>query len=175
MLPDPVPEEAYQDLEPQLEDKEGDRDEGAKASAGDADEQSPKGEDDEASSEEEEKEEELGSELEALMRENSDFSSSSSSDEKQAAIPSTKKRGKAKRKKGRSSYDRPVSTLAVLVVACWIMRVPAMYRDFTWSVFFVNISKILNCTEGWNDYWCEWDGNFKKGLSRVTSCPTWIR
>lgn len=137
MLPDPVPEEAYQDLEPQVEDKEGDREEGAKASAEDADEQSLKGEDKEASSfEEEEKEEEVGTELEALMRENSDFSSSSSSDEKRAAIPSTKKRGKAKRKQGRSSYDRPVSTLAVLVVACWMIKVPAMYRDFTWSVFF---------------------------------------
>jgi len=137
MLPDPVPEEANQDLEPQMEDKEGDREEGAKGSAEDADEQSPKGEDDEASSSEEEKEEELGSELEALMRENSDFSSSSSSDKKQSTIPSTKKRGKAKRKKGRSSYDRPVCTLAVLVVACWMIRVPAMYRDFIWSVFLL--------------------------------------
>jgi RNA polymerase I-specific transcription initiation factor RRN7 len=142
MLPDPVPEEAYQDLELQVEDKEGDR--GAEGSAEDADEQSPKGEDDEASSsEEEEKEEGLGSELEALMRENSDFSSSSSSDEKQAATPSTKKRGKAKRKKGRLSYDRPVCTLAVLVVACWMIRVPAMYRDFIWSVLSYTIFCIV--------------------------------
>jgi RNA polymerase I-specific transcription initiation factor RRN7 len=71
-------------------------------------------------------------ELEALMRENSELSSSSSEDEKASPIGNPRKKGK---KKGHSSVESPVSTIAVLVVACWMLRIPVMLRDFTRCVF----------------------------------------
>ncbi|KIM46103.1 hypothetical protein M413DRAFT_16851 [Hebeloma cylindrosporum] len=74
----------------------------------------------------EDEEEEEDSELEALMRENSDLSSSSDEDEMQG-IPLPKKTGK---RKGRSVEESPVSTIAVLVLGCWTLRIPVMYRDF---------------------------------------------
>lgn len=83
-----------------------------------------------------ETESEDDSDLEALMRENSDYSSSSSSQNEGDSISetgeSTKgKAGKLKqRSRNRSTYETPVNTIAVLVVASWLMRVPVMYRDF---------------------------------------------
>ncbi|KAF9485275.1 hypothetical protein BDN70DRAFT_847983 [Pholiota conissans] len=67
-------------------------------------------------------------ELEALMRENSELSSSSSEGEKISPIGNARKKGK---KKGHPAIESPVSTIAVLVVACWTLRIPVMLRDFT--------------------------------------------
>ena len=39
-----------------------------------------------------------------------------------------------KRRKTFGQYDGPASTLSVLVVACWTLRLPVMYVDFIRSV-----------------------------------------
>ena len=81
---------------------------------------------------EEEDEEEEDSELEALMRENSDLSSSSDEGESRGkSLPN--KKGK---RKGRSVEESPMSTIAVLVLGCWTLRIPVMYRDFARHVLF---------------------------------------
>ena len=64
-------------------------------------------------------------ELEALMRENSDISDSSD-DENDNLVPANDKKSKS-----RSAYESPVGTIAVLVVGCWTLRIPVMYRDFS--------------------------------------------
>ncbi|KAL1694517.1 hypothetical protein GGG16DRAFT_47033 [Schizophyllum commune] len=74
-------------------------------------------------------------ELAAMLRENS-IASSSSEDEDEgeggagsADNPNAqprKHRGPGSRRK----YEAPPSTVAVLALACWILRVPAMYLDF---------------------------------------------
>ena len=66
------------------------------------------------------------SELEALLREDSEISSSASSDGEHPL--SVHKKGK---RKGHSTDESPISTIAVLVVACWTLRIPVMLRDFT--------------------------------------------
>lgn len=68
------------------------------------------------------------SELEALLREDSEISSSSSEGEQH--LPASKVRKKGKRK-GHSTDESPVSTIGVLVVACWTLRIPIMLRDLT--------------------------------------------
>ncbi|KAJ6539432.1 hypothetical protein B0H19DRAFT_1179057 [Mycena capillaripes] len=37
----------------------------------------------------------------------------------------------AKSRKGLHKYEQPVNTLAVIVLACWTLRVPILYRDLT--------------------------------------------
>ncbi|KAG0692073.1 hypothetical protein DFH29DRAFT_1085014 [Suillus ampliporus] len=63
-------------------------------------------------------------ELVELLRENSEFSSSDEekghASQKQGVQPSYRFIG---------TYDRPVNCIAVLVVACWAMRLPLMYKD----------------------------------------------
>lgn len=65
-------------------------------------------------------------ELDALMQENSDISDSS--DEEDDVPAGDKKPDKSKI---RSAYESPAGTIAVLVVACWTLRIPVMYRDFS--------------------------------------------
>lgn len=131
MLPETVPDEAYQEQEGQETVEKGkekvrDSDESGVR----ADNEGPKG----IYDYDDEEESEADSELEALLRENSDFSSSDSEhDEGEAKkVPETvKKWVKDKRRHARLSYETPVNTIAVLVVACWMLRIPVMYRDFT--------------------------------------------
>ncbi|KAJ7590937.1 hypothetical protein C8J56DRAFT_1163014 [Mycena floridula] len=69
--------------------------------------------------------------LAQLLKENSDISSSSSSEDEQdgnATVPSIPIERK---KRGTHRYERPASMIAVLTLACWSLRIPAMYRDFT--------------------------------------------
>ena len=67
-------------------------------------------------------------ELDALMQENSDISDSSE-EEGNNSIPTSDK--KPRNSKGRYAYESPASTVAVLVVGCWTLRIPVMYRDFS--------------------------------------------
>ncbi|KAH9482730.1 hypothetical protein JR316_0004830 [Psilocybe cubensis] len=81
----------------------------------------------------EDEEEEEDAELELLMQENSDLSSSSEDELGESKI-SGPESGQPKMeggRKGRFRYESPLSTIAVLVVTCWMMRIPVMYRDFT--------------------------------------------
>lgn len=69
-------------------------------------------------------------EMAALMR---DASESSSSEEDDSATrplqteSSTKHKGKHR---NYGKYDAPANTIAVLVLACWTMRLPMIYQDF---------------------------------------------
>ncbi|KAH9943461.1 uncharacterized protein BXZ73DRAFT_40601 [Epithele typhae] len=67
--------------------------------------------------------------LEALMRENSE--SSSTDEEESAEERAQRKDSESMRRKARQfvQSDAPVSTLSILVVACWTLRIPVMYND----------------------------------------------
>jgi RNA polymerase I-specific transcription initiation factor RRN7 len=67
-------------------------------------------------------------ELDALMQENSDISDSSDEEDDNLVPAGDKKPGKSKIS---SAYESLVNTIAVLVVGCWTLRIPVMYRDFS--------------------------------------------
>ena len=79
----------------------------------------------------EDQDEDEDPELEALMRENSDVSELSDDNEEgeKLLVPNTAK--KKKLNNGKSPYESLASTIAVLMLACWTMRIPVMYQDFT--------------------------------------------
>lgn len=66
-------------------------------------------------------------ELAELLRENSELSSS---DEDKGKDHDSQKQGVQSSYRFVGTYDRPVNCIVVLVVACWTMRLPVMYRDF---------------------------------------------
>ena len=76
-------------------------------------------------------------ELDRLMRENSE---SPSSDDEERDDDAVKDRTAVPVKKRRRAfgieYDVPASTVAVLVLACWTLRLPVVYMDF---VRFVSV------------------------------------
>ena len=155
LLPDPPPAEPYLHAQENVGTDRGDAEDAGEqppsslpsegfSSRLDSDQEAGSG--DESGRNEEEgkqslnndEEEEEDSELEALMRENSDLSSSSDEDETQGE-PLPKKQGK---RKGKSVEESPVSTIAVLVLGCWTLRIPVMYRDFSRHVLF---GGLINC------------------------------
>ncbi|KAG5639283.1 hypothetical protein H0H81_004944 [Sphagnurus paluster] len=66
-------------------------------------------------------------EMAALLRANSDLDESSGEEGEKKERPT----GKGKGTKGRRVYESPASTISVLLVACWMMRIPVLCRDFT--------------------------------------------
>ena len=66
-------------------------------------------------------------EIDQLLRENSD-SSDSSSDEESSNIPGNV--SVERKRKGMSPEEGAASTIAVLAVTCWLLRIPVMYQDF---------------------------------------------
>ncbi|KAE9389637.1 hypothetical protein BT96DRAFT_866263, partial [Gymnopus androsaceus JB14] len=81
------------------------------------------------------KEEEEDPELAELMRENSE---SEDDDDEEDELDDSGKNSKgaqeSRRKRGHSAYEGPANNLAVLMVACWMLRIPVMYRDLTQQV-----------------------------------------
>jgi RNA polymerase I-specific transcription initiation factor RRN7 len=71
--------------------------------------------------------EEEDPELVELLRENSELSSSDDDKEK-GHTP--QKQAVQSNYRFVDAYDRPVNSIVVLVVACWTMRLPVMYKDF---------------------------------------------
>lgn len=71
--------------------------------------------------------EEEDPELVELLRENSELSSSDDDKEKGHA---PQKQAVQSNYRFVDAYDRPVNSIVVLVVACWTMRLPVMYKDF---------------------------------------------
>jgi len=140
LLPDPPPAEPYLHAQENVGAERGDpQEEGEQTPSSeglplrlDSDQEAGSGDESDRNEDgENNDEEEEDSELEALMRENSDLSSSSDEDETQGkALP---KKG---RRKGRWIEESPVSTVGVLVLGCWTLRIPVMYRDFTRHVLF---------------------------------------
>lgn len=79
-----------------------------------------------------EEEEEIDPEMEKLLRENSAVASSDEEegeDRAPVAVPVAEGK-KRRRRQVHGDYDVPVANLAVLMVACWTLRIPVMYMDF---------------------------------------------
>jgi RNA polymerase I-specific transcription initiation factor RRN7 len=93
-------------------------------------------------------------ELAALLQMNSDISSPSDSEDetegefKRQEQGEGKTKTKGRRHKGRYAYEMPASTIAVLIVACWTLRIPVMCRDFArWDRFFLDYHGVLTSLE----------------------------
>ncbi|KAG6890550.1 hypothetical protein C0992_000810 [Termitomyces sp. T32_za158] len=91
-------------------------------------------EEDESHSEEEEglEEKSRDEELEALLRANSDLEDSSDDYGENAEQPLKHERKTKGRR--RQISQSPASNIAVLIVGCWTLRVPALCRDFSRQV-----------------------------------------
>lgn len=75
--------------------------------------------------------EEEDPEMAKLLRENSEASSSDDAGTQETPnVEPPAKRRKRQRTQIHSGYDSPAGNLAVLMVACWSLRVPMMYKDF---------------------------------------------
>jgi RNA polymerase I-specific transcription initiation factor RRN7 len=86
-------------------------------------------------------------ELAALLREASE-SSSSSSEEQRDSLPDhdgSSKTTKMRRQKNR--YELPISTLAVVVLACWTMRLPIIYMDIIRYAILVSMYPIVEMND----------------------------
>ncbi|KAJ7276485.1 hypothetical protein B0H12DRAFT_1215015 [Mycena haematopus] len=79
------------------------------------------------------KQEETDHELDELLAENSASESSSSDSEDKIDGDKTNLMppGKRKAKGGLSRFEQPANTIAVIVLACWTLRIPILYRDLT--------------------------------------------
>ncbi|OAX44565.1 hypothetical protein K503DRAFT_678715 [Rhizopogon vinicolor AM-OR11-026] len=127
LLPRPPPAEPYHHLREQrgIDSKAGDTKlslENAEESKSDDDVDVNERQSSSSSSEEED------TELVELLRENSEFSSSD--EDKDHDSRYTTKQGLQQSYRFIDTYDRPVNCIAVLIVACWAMRLPVMYKDF---------------------------------------------
>ena len=84
-----------------------------------------------SSSSSSEEEDEEDPELEKLLRENSATPSSSSSEDEDGAQPRPRLHDKQRNHKTTfRPYDSPAGNIAVLMLACWTLRLPVMYMDF---------------------------------------------
>lgn len=100
---------------------------------------SSSGEDEDADEDERKLPSEHDPELEELLRANSEVSSSSSSSDEEddrAKQPIPKK--KPSRNKARYKREGPASTLVVLALGCWILRIPVLYRDLRRCVAYIS-------------------------------------
>lgn len=120
-----------------------------------------------------------------LMEENSDLSDSDSdsgdnseegrdSSERQDA-DKEKPKGRRKKKDGAKErtrpskdwnriYESPPSTIAIMIVACWILRIPCLYRDFArygFDLFHMGYRSLMKTS-------------FGLGQSNRTNYRTWI-
>lgn len=86
-----------------------------------------------------------GAELEALLHENSELEESSDEDEDDEKEVEKGKES-SRRGQGPNVYEKPASTIAVLMVACWTMRVPVLCRDFIRHVIAFNSELELTIT-----------------------------
>lgn len=68
--------------------------------------------------------------LNELLRENSVAPSSSSEDENGDESHPRAQQKQQKHKSGYRPYDSPAANIAVLMLACWTLRLPMMYMDF---------------------------------------------
>ena len=115
---------------------------------------------DEATDDEGTADEDRDDELEDLMRQ---LSGSEGSSDDGAPPAEDRKFGPAprRRKKGHAPHEAPMGNLSVLIVACWTMRVPVLYRDL--------IRYASTCSLP-----CRVDEGMYTVLSRTMTCPTWI-
>ncbi|OSD04228.1 hypothetical protein PYCCODRAFT_1387083 [Trametes coccinea BRFM310] len=69
------------------------------------------------------------SELEELMRANSE--TPSSEEDELENTPRPKQPARKRKRRTFGQYEAPASTVSCLVLACWTLRLPVMYMDFT--------------------------------------------
>lgn len=70
-------------------------------------------------------------EMEALLRENSESEDSSEEDIQNQEIPGNNVQHRGlKKPRGQEAFEGPVSTIAILLVACATLRIPVLNRDF---------------------------------------------
>jgi RNA polymerase I-specific transcription initiation factor RRN7 len=135
LIPSPPPAEPYfhaqevskegrDSIEERTEDLSASRDSGHEEDMG----SDPS--EDESSSTEDKIEDEEDRELAALLRENSESSSSSEEGEgDKSTIPKPKPPAQRNQKTS-GPQEVLASTVAVLMLACWTMRIPVIYLDF---------------------------------------------
>lgn len=70
-------------------------------------------------------------EMDALLREMSEPSSSDDDDVLTRPTPADK----VHRRKERGTYEFPANNIVVMVLACWTLRIPITYMDFSRYVF----------------------------------------
>jgi RNA polymerase I-specific transcription initiation factor RRN7 len=70
-------------------------------------------------------------ELEELMRQNSEISSEDEedNDEADASRPVNESSG-GRRSTSKRASETPLSTIVILILTCWTLRIPALHRDF---------------------------------------------
>ncbi|KAG5724960.1 hypothetical protein E4T56_gene12493 [Termitomyces sp. T112] len=133
LLPDPPTAEPYRFAQELRDDEDDDEGGSEKTDAGMKGEESGEeieSEDESHSDEEDEQEEKSrDEELEALLRANSDLEDSS--DDEDGEKPPKPAGRMPGRRRGYQVYESPESTIAVLIVGCWTLRIPVLCRDFT--------------------------------------------
>ncbi|KAG5342538.1 hypothetical protein C0989_000666 [Termitomyces sp. Mn162] len=133
LLPDPPTAEPYRFAQELRDDDDDDEGGSEKTDAGMKGEESGEeieSEDESHSDEEDEQEEKSrDEELEALLRANSDLEDSS--DDEDGEKPPKPAGRMPGRRRGYQVYESPESTIAVLIVGCWTLRIPILCRDFT--------------------------------------------
>ncbi|KAI0347266.1 hypothetical protein BDW22DRAFT_1321340 [Trametopsis cervina] len=82
-----------------------------------------------SSSDGEEDELQQDEEMQRLLRENSE-APSSSDDEDPEQEPTQRQAPAGQKRRERSAYDSPAANIAVLMLACWTLRIPVLYNDF---------------------------------------------
>ncbi|TFK55944.1 hypothetical protein OE88DRAFT_1621636 [Heliocybe sulcata] len=85
---------------------------------------------DHSSSSSESSDAESDPEMAALMREASETSSSEDEDAREKPPQPDSAAKRTGKHRTYSKYDAPVNTIAVLVLACWTLRLPVVYNDF---------------------------------------------
>ncbi|KAG6911180.1 hypothetical protein DXG01_003047 [Tephrocybe rancida] len=133
-LPEPPSAEPYHYAQEQRDDEEGEDYNAAKEAKAieDSDEEEDKQSDEDEEDAEDKKGRDEDPELATLLRVNSDLEESSESGDDDGPV---KHRGKIKgQKRGHKIYESPASTIAVIVVGCWTLRIPVLCCDFTRQV-----------------------------------------
>ena len=75
-------------------------------------------------------EEEDDLDMDELLRENSEAPSSSEDENGDESRPRAARDRRRKDKTTFRPYDSPAANIAVLMLACWTLRLPVMYMDF---------------------------------------------
>jgi RNA polymerase I-specific transcription initiation factor RRN7 len=93
--------------------------------------------------------------LAALLREASESSDSSSNDDENSPHGDNEDPSKpTKKKRQKNRYELPISNLAVLVLACWTMRLPIIYMDVIRYTSYVSVSLVAERNDDlWTDSW----------------------
>ncbi|GJE84201.1 hypothetical protein PsYK624_002770 [Phanerochaete sordida] len=105
-------------------------DKGELSKAGDKPPPKGSGDEDAESTASSSTEEEEDLDMDELLKENSEAPSSSEDDDGDESRPRARQDRRRKDKTTFRPYDSPAANIAVLMLACWTLRLPVMYMDF---------------------------------------------